>query len=382
MIPISYNYRNLLVRWKTTLMTACGFTLVVTALIVMLAFVNGVHTVCAVSGQPENVIVMKQGTFDEVLSQLNDHLLRQVEITPGVLRGSDGRPLCSRELFMVLTQWDDRIQDYRQLQARGVEPVALEVHSQVQIVEGRMFRRGSREMLLGRGVARQEQREVGQKLMVGQIEWDVVGIFEADGSSFESEVWCDVNQLAGHFHRDGTFSSAVLRTISPAAAVDVAADLRHSRAVSVEAKPEVDYYEQQAEQINIIYTGAIVIAVFMAIGAVFGVTNTMFAAIGERVKDIAMMRLLGFGRQEILLCFLLETLLIALVGGSLGSVLGYAVNGLTMNTALGAKSIAFAFKVDASILVMGAIFSLTMGIVGGLLPAMSAMRVQPLEAMR
>jgi putative ABC transport system permease protein len=131
-----------------------------------------------------------------------------------------------------------------------------------------------------------------------------------------------------------------------------------------------------------IRTGAIIIAVFMAIGAVFGVTNTMFAAIGERLKDIAVMRLLGFARGEILVSFLLEALLIAVVGGALGSLLGYAVNGLTLSTALGAKSVAFAFKVDLPILISGAVFALIMGIFGGLLPAMSAMRVDPLETMR
>lgn len=382
MIPVAYNYRNLLVRWRTTLMTSCGFTLVVMALIVMLAFVNGVRVVCARSGQPENVIVTKQGTSDEVLSQLTNHMVRQVEMMPGVLRGADGRPLCSRELFMVITQWNDRTQEYRYVQARGVEPMALEVHSHVRLAEGRMFRSNSREMIVGRGMARQEQIEVGQALTVGQIDWQVVGIFEADGSAFETEAWCDVNQLAGQFHRDGFFSTAVLRTIGPAAAAELAARLRQSRAVAVEAQPESEYYEQQAEQTNIIYTGALVISVFMAFGAVLGVTNTMFAAIGERIADIAVMRLLGFRRGEILASFLLEALLIALIGGVMGSLLGYAVNGWTLETALGAKSVAFAFQVDASILAVGAAFALAMGIVGGLLPALAAMRVEPLEAMR
>jgi putative ABC transport system permease protein len=382
MIPVSYNYRNLMVRWRTTLMTAAGFTLVIMALVVMLAFVNGVQLVCAGSGQAENVIVMKEGNFDEVLSQMDNHLVTQVEMTPGVLRGSDGRPLCSRELFMAITQWDDRSQSYHSFQARGVYPLALAVHSQVRIVEGRMFHRNCREVILGRGMARQERLEVGDRLPLGQVEWDIVGLFEADGASFESEAWCDITQLGAHFHRDGISSSVVLRTAGPAAALELADRLSHSRNIAVQAQTEPAYYEKQAEQTNVIRTGAFVIAVFMAIGAVFGVTNTMFAAIGERVKDIAVMRLLGFSRREIVISFLLETLLIALVGGLLGSALGYAVNGLTLSTALGAKSVAFAFRVDAPILAIGAAFALIMGSVGGLLPAMSAMRVDPLETMR
>jgi len=382
MIPVSYNYRNLMVRWKTTLMTASGFMLVVTALVIMLAFVNGVRTVCAGSGQAENVIVMKEGNFDEVLSQMDYHQVRQIEISPGILRDEHGRPLSSRELFMAITQWNTKTNDYFQIQVRGVEQVALQVHTQVNVLQGQMLRRNSREVIVGIGTARQFQLEVGHKLPLGQAEWDIVGIFEAGGSAFESEVWCDLKQLGGHFHREGIYSSVVLRTETPATAAEVVEYLENSRNVSVEAKTETDYYEQQAQQTDVIRVGALVIAVFMAIGAVFGVTNTMFAAIGERLKDIAVMRLLGFKRAEILISFLLETLLIAAVGGGLGLLLGYTVNGLTLNTFLGAKSVAFAFKVDTPILLVGALFALVMGVIGGLLPAMSAMRVEPLEAMR
>ncbi len=382
MVPASYNYRNLIVRWKTTLMTACGFMLVVAALIIMLAFVNGVRTVCAESGQPENVITMKQGCSDEILSQMDKRMVSRIEATPGVLRGDDGWPLASRELFMAITQRNEETQQYVQIQARGMYPVALLVHTQVRITRGRMFRRNHREVVLGIGVAREHQIHVGDKLPMGQLEWDVVGIFEAGGSAFESEAWCDMDQLAGHFHREGVYSSVVLRTASPAAAQQAVEYLENNRAVAVDVLSETDYYEKQAQQTNVLRAGAIVVSVFMAIGAVFGVTNTMFAAIGERVKDIAVMRILGFRRSEILISFLLETLLIALIGGALGMLFGYAINGLTLSTALGGKSVAFAFKVDAPILAIAGVFTLVMGVIGGLLPAMSAMRVEPLEAMR
>lgn len=382
MVPFSYSYRNLLVRWRTTLMTACGFMLVVMALIVMLAFVNGVQTVCAGSGEAQNVLVMKEGNFDEVLSQINHGMALKAETAPEVLRDSSGRLLSSRELFMALTQWDDELNTYYQLQARGVYPVAIAVHSQVRLMEGRMFRRNYHEVIVGRSMAFQRHIKLGDKIPIGYGRWEVVGLFEAAGSAFESEAWCDLNQLAEHFHREGIFSSVVLRTASPAAALRTVEYLKRSRQVAVEAKTEVAYYEQQAEQTNVIRTGAIVVAIFMAIGAIFGVTNTMFAAIGERVKDIAVMRLLGFQRRDILLSFLLEALLIAMIGGALGVLLGYAVNGLTLSTALGAKSIAFAFKVDTPILASAAIFAFLMGVIGGSLPAISAMRVDPLQSMR
>jgi putative ABC transport system permease protein len=283
---------------------------------------------------------------------------------------------------MPVTQWIAARKDYTQYQVRGVYPVALAVHTQIQITEGRMFRRNYREMIVGRSMARQENLRVGGKLPVGQIEWDIVGVFEAQGSTFESEAWCDLDQLSNHFHREGICSSVVLRTASPAAAEALARDLRNSKVVSVEAQTEVNYYEQQAQQTDTIRAGALVIAFFMSIGAVLGVTNTMFAAIGERIKDIAVMRLLGFRRGEILLSFLLESLFIAAFGGIVGSLLACGINGLTVNAALGGKSVAFAFNVDSTILTIGAVFAVTMGVIGGLLPAMSAMRVDALETMR
>lgn len=382
MVPVSYSYRNLMVRWRTTLMTAGGFMLVVMALIIMLAFVNGVRTVCAGSGEPQNVLVMKEGNIDEVLSQIDHDMARQAETAPEVLRDPQGRLLASRELFMALTQWDEARNEYYQLQVRGVSTAATAVHTQVQLVEGTMFRRNQHEVIVGRGMAYQRHLRLGDEIALGYDRWKVVGVFEAAGSAFESEAWCDLNQLAEHFHRQGIFSSVVLRTASPQAAERTVRYLTHSRRVAVEAKTEVDYYQEQAAQTDAIRIGALVVAAFMALGAVFGVTNTMFAAIGERIKDIAVMRLLGFRRREILTSFLLEALLIALVGATLGSLLGYGVNGLTLSTALGAKSIAFAFTVDAPILLAAIGFAFAMGVIGGLLPAVSAMRVDPLESMR
>ena len=382
MIPISYSYRNLLVRWRTTLMTAGGFMLVVMALIIMLAFVNGVRTVCAGSGEPQNVLVMKEGNIDEVLSQIDHDMARQAETAPEVLRDPQGRLLASRELFMALTQWDDERNEYYQLQVRGVSTAATAVHTQVRLVEGAMFRRNLHEVIVGRSMAYQRHLRLGDEIPIGYDRWKVVGIFDAAGSAFESEAWCDLMQLAEHFHREGIFSSVVLRTATPEAAQRTVRYLTQSRRVAVEAQTEVDYYQEQAAQTDTIRVGALIVAGFMALGAVFGVTNTMFAAIGERVKDIAVMRLLGFRRREIVLSFLLEALLIALVGATLGSLLGCAVNGLTLSTALGAKSIAFAFTVDAPILIAAVGFAFAMGVVGGLLPAISAMRVDPLDSMR
>lgn len=382
MVPVAYSYRNLLVRWKTTLMTAAGFTLVVAVLVVMLAFASGVQAVCAVSGQPENVICLGKGNTDEVLSRIDVNSARQVTAAPAVVCDDRGRALASRELYMMVTQRDEKTGHWEFISVRGVYETALDVHTQVHICEGRMLKRHCRELVVGRQLARAHGIRVGDQPSLGRLRWNVVGIFEAGGSGFESEYWGDLDQLAACFHRQATYTSVVLRTSNAAAAQETVRYLNESRRVAVDAATEMNYYARQAAQTEILRKGAIVIGVFMAIGAALGVTNTMFAAIGARTTDIAVLRILGFTQLQILVAFLLESELIAVIGGMLGSLLGYALNGLTLETAVGAKKVAFAFQIDAQVLTTVIMFTVVMGLVGGLLPALSAMRIKPLEALR
>jgi len=383
MIPVAYNYRNLFVRWKTTAMTALAFTLVVASLIAMQAFVSGVQTVCATSGEPENVLVMKLGATDEVMSQLDSATVTEVENAEGVQRDSSGRALASRELYMVITQQDPVTNLPHMLQVRGVMlPVALDVHRTLTIASGRMLQRNQGELVIGKGLQRERNFQLGQVLRMGRKNWRIVGVFDAGGSAFETEIWADLGELASQFRREGIYNSVVLRTPTPPAAEELAQRLADSRKLQVNAQTEIAYYKKQAEQTELIRTASLVIAAFMGIGAVFGITNTMFAAIGQRIKDIAVMRIIGFTRREILVCFLLEALLIAAFGGLCGAALGYAINGVTVNSGLGAKSLAFAFKVDRQALLTGAAFTAAMGFIGGILPALSAMRVRPLESLR
>ena len=381
MIPLSYNYRNLRVRWKTTLMTASGFTLVVAALVVMLAFINGIEVACATTGEAENVILLSKGNNDEVLSQMDRGLVAQVENTKGVLLDSSSRPVASRELFMVVHHQQEETGVFRFLQVRGVLPVAFRVHSRLHLIEGRNFRPSQSEIIIGKGVQRENHFQIGDQIDMGRKLWKVVGVFEASGAAFESEMWCDLNELASQFRREGLYSSVILRAATPRAAEEMAEQLAGSRSVSVEAMTEPRYYEKQSEQTKIMQTAAWVIAWFMGIGAMFGVMNTMFAAIGQRTKDIAVLRIMGFESGEILLSFLLEAILIALLGGLLGVALGAVANGITRTASLGARQIDFAFRVDGGILIFAALFTVVMGILGGLLPALSAMRIKPLEAL-
>ena len=381
MVPLSYNYRNLRVRWKTTLMTASGFTLVVAALVVMLAFINGIDAACANSGEAENVIVITKGNNDEVLSQMERSVVAQVENSKGVALDAAGQPLASRELFVVVHHRAEQSGEYRFLQVRGVLPGAFRVHSQLHLIEGRNFRAGQSEVMIGQGVQREEHFELGDTIEIGRKRWKIAGVFASGGAAFESEVWCDLNELASQFRREGLYSSVVLRAPNPAEAEELAERLCNSRRVSVEAATEPNYYQKQAEQTQILQTAAWVIAWFMGVGAMFGVMNTLFAAIGQRTKDIAVLRIMGFEARHILLSFLIEAILIAAIGGILGVALGAAANGLTRSVSLGARQIDFALRVDGNILIFAGVFSIMMGILGGLLPALSAMRIKPLEAL-
>src|SRR6516162_8357400 len=260
MIPLSYNFRNLRVRWRTTLMTASGFTLVVAALVVMLAFINGIEAACATTGEPENVILLSKGNNDEVLSQMERGLVAQVENTRGVALDASSQPVASRELFMVVHHRNDETGEFRFLQVRGVLPVAFRVHSQLLVREGRGFKRGQSEVIIGQAVRRETHLQVGDFIDMGRKRWKITGVFEAGGSAFESELWCDLNKLASQFRREGMYSSVILRTSSQHGAEELAEQLSASRSVNVEAMTEPKYYQKQSEQTKIMQTAAWVIA--------------------------------------------------------------------------------------------------------------------------
>jgi len=382
MVPVAYSVRNLRVRWKTTLTTASSFTLVVSALVLMLAFVRGVQRVCAISGEANNVVVLRQGSSDESFMKMDSNTVQQVESFAATAKDPDGLPLASRELFMFVSDFADRSGSAGTFQVRGVLPAAFKVHSEVKLVEGREMKRGIGEIVIGRGVHRQYKLSVGDELPIGRKTWRIAGIFDSGGSTFDSEIWCDISELASQFRREGVYSSVVIRTFGPREAVLLAEQLTANRSIGVDAQTEPAYYIRQAEQTQMIRNGVWVITVFMAVGAVFGVMNSMYAAVAQRTRDIAVLRVLGFARGEILVAFLIESLLIAAIGGSAGAAIAYAANGITHTAEIGWKTVEFAFTVDASVLIMASICTGLMGTLGGLFPAVTAMRVEPLEALR
>jgi ABC-type lipoprotein release transport system permease subunit len=412
-VPLRYNLRSLSVRWKTTVMTCLAFTCVVFLLILMLTFVNGMERTTQSSGQPGNVLVLSDGATDEVMSNLpagaEVERLPQ-EVQRKVLRTEDGkRYLATKEVYVIVSQPLMNVSALgatrRLTQMRGVNDaeLAARVHG-VKLIKGRWFAStGVLEVVLGEGIAaeiahdrQQASIEPGAEIELGPYKWKVVGLIRTTGTTFNSEVWTSDRNLATKtFGRENAYSSYVMRTASAADARYVADQIKNFRAEwSFDAWPENEYYAK-FNMTNQLFTAAIiVIAAIMAVGGALGITNTMFAVISQRVKDIGVLRILGYTGGQVLTSFQMESLAIGLVGGLLGcalSVLVYLVLGLfnvlTVNSIIssssgGGRSVVFELSLDAPTVLIGLLFSLFMGAVGGFLPAVSAMRLKPLESLR
>jgi ABC-type antimicrobial peptide transport system permease subunit len=414
-VPLNYNVRNLLVRWRVTLLTALAFTMVVGLLTVMLAFVNGMYKLTEGSGQPGNVIVLSDGATDELFSNLGFADTSDAGRHPNVLRNDKGEPLASWELYVVVNQPipEEAVQGTRRrrfLQLRGLDDPVIsgQVHGLPLYEGGKWFSgegvqplpngapgENAIQAVLGEGIARelgQDQKkpslQVGDIFEVGPRKWVVVGILQSSGSTFDSEIWAKGTLVGDTFGKKNAHTTAVFRTADAETAKTTAEDLTANyKKSAVQAKPETEYYDQLNATNQVFLYAIVFVAIFIAIGGVFGIMNTMFAAISQRTKDIGVLRILGFARWQILVSFFLEALLLAVIGGLLGCAVGSVANGWTATSIVGSgqgggKSVVLKLVVDANIVLVGLLFSLVMGFLGGLLPALSAMRLRPLESVR
>jgi putative ABC transport system permease protein len=416
-VPVSYNVRNLLVRWKTTVMTGLAFTLVVSLMTVMLAFVNGMTRLTEKSGQPGNVIVLADGATDETFSTLTFVDASDIERQPGVLKDENGAALCSKEVFVVVNQ-EVKIAAGEKPRRRFVQVRGVEDPTMAGFVHGLKLKEGSRwfseggveegaaageggapqvfiQAVLGNGLAaemgndRPERRPlvVGDTFPLGARTWKVVGILDSTGSTFDSEMWAKRARVGDDFGKQNSYSSYLIRTAGPEAALALTEDLKNYKKAALFPQTETEYFLKQGETSKQFLVAVIVVAVVMAIGGVFGVMNTMYAAISQRTKDIGVLRILGFARWQVLVSFLLESLVIALIGGLLGCAIGMLADGWTARSVVssgpgGGKSVVLQLVVSPEILLRGLLLSLGMGALGGFLPALSAMRLRALESLR
>ncbi|MFN0019088.1 MAG: ABC transporter permease [Pirellulaceae bacterium] len=418
-VPLRYNLRNLTVRWLTTLMTGLAFTLVIALMTGMLAFVNGMFHLTEQSGQPGNVMLMSEGSTDEAFSNLGRADVGQIELQPGILRDeATNQPFSSREAYISCNQLVENPAPGRPLrrivQIRGVDDpeMSARVHnltlasgvwfSQEGVLAGAAGEQNLVQAVVGEGIARElgldrtketlaaaknkQRLDVGDSFMLGEERMAIVGIIKATGSTFDSEIWAKRDRIGKSFGEEN-YSTLVVRTGGPTEALKLKEFFNDDYKLSaLQAYTETEYFESLAATNRQFLGATIVITAILSIGGVFGVMNTMFAAVSQRSKDIGVLRILGFSRLEVLCTFLLESLTLALLGGTLGCLLGCLVHGLKATSVVSggqsSKTVVLELLVSGDTISLGLLVTLLMGLFGGLIPSLLAMRLRPLESLR
>ncbi len=383
-LPVSYNVRSLWVRRKVTLLAVGGIALVVAVLIVLVAMAMGFRIALAATGAIDNAIVTQRGSTGELTSGIGRDAANVVSLDPRVARDAQGRPLASPELVVVAGVPARAGHRPINVLVRGVTPMAFAVRQGITIAEGRSFTPGLNEIIVGRQARdRATGLEIGRTLRLQRRDWRIVGIFRANNSGFESEIWGDYHATAGAFNRGG-YQSVTVRLTDRATLAAYNADLTRNPRMQVEAVQERQYYENQSGQVSgALLALAIFVALVMGVGAVFGAMNTMYAIVAARTREIGTLRALGFSRLSILVSFVIESTSLALVGGALGCVLALPANGITSAAGgVNFSEIAFAFKITPGAIVTGMILALLIGIAGGLLPSVRAARMPITVALR
>ena len=384
-IPIIYNLRSLKQRPASTITTALGMALVVAVFIAMMALSNGFMAALVSTGSPDNVIVLRKGANQEMNSGIARQTASIITGMPFVATGSDHLPLVSPETFVVVPLERRNNAGMANVVVRGVNPKAFEVRKGIRITEGRTFRSGAREVVVGTAFAsRFPNSDVGATIRFADADWTVVGHFTADGSSFESEIWGENEQMMPVF-RGEIFQSVTFRMKDPGSFDGIKQALEGDSRLQADAFREDEFYANQSTMLaTILKFIAIFVASIMAVGAVFGAVNTMYAAVASRAPEIGVLLTLGFRPRSVMSSFLLEAILIAALGGVLGCLIALPINGLVTSTTNWASfsEVAFAFRVTPVLLLNGMIFAVTMGIIGGLLPARAAARQHVVDALR
>ena len=383
-IPIAYNLRNLIVRKTTTVMTALGIGLTVAVLVADLALVEGLRSAFKASGHPLQLIVLRKGSNAEVNSSVTREALQVLKVKPGLAVNSAGEAMASPEVLAIINLPGVDSPLGMNLTVRGVTPIGIEMRD-LKLQQGRWFQSGQREIVVGKSVAkRYPNAHLGKRVHFGKGDWDVVGVFDAGESAINGEIWGDLNQIDSDYNRLDTVGSVLVRASDSAMVQSLINSLEDDRQLGVNAVREREYYEQQTSSGAPLQFFGMLVAVIMAVGSSFAAMNTMYAAVARRAKEIGTLRVLGFSRGSIMLSFLIESLLLALIGGALGCLLALPINGVTTGVGNFAtfSEVAFDFRIGPGAMLAGIIFALVVGAIGGLFPAGSAARKEILTALR
>jgi putative ABC transport system permease protein len=384
-IPFSYIFRNLWTRKLTTILTAAGMGLVVFVFAAVLMLDAGLKKTMVGTGSFDNVVMIRKGSETEIQSGVSREQASLVESMSNIARGPDGKPVVSKESLILISLNKKGQERGSNIVTRGISPLGLTMRPQAKIIRGRLFREGSSEVIVGRNVNEQfDGAEIGQSLRFGGRDWQIVGIFDAQKSAFDSEVWGDVEQLMQSFRR--TSFSSVIAQLSRSDGFDkLVADVDDDIRLNLQTKREQIFYEDQSRALSTFITIlGTVLSVIFSLGAMIGAAITMYSAVATRTGEIGTLRALGFRRPSILAAFLLESLLLAMVGGLAGLFFATFLQAITIST-LNIQSfsqLAFSFVLTPKIIIQTILFSLLMGFIGGFLPAIKASRMKIVDSLR
>jgi putative ABC transport system permease protein len=384
-LPLKYNFRNLIVRKSSTLATAFTIGLTVAVYLLVMALAQGIDQTLASSGEPLNLIVLRAGSTAELNSFVTHENLRDVMYLDGVAREGD-KPLAAPELITLIYKARKGMTQGSNIQIRGVGPMSTKLRSAFQMIAGRNFQPGLAEAIVSRRIAERFQgMGIGDKFRVQTTDYTVVGLFDAGGKAFESEIWVDLNSLASATKRDQGSSSVLLRVNNSAALDALSKRISDDQRLQLKAVSERQFYEDQQGAVSgVLKALAVFIAFIMAVGAAFAGMNTMYAAVARRTKEIGTLRVLGFKRRSILAAFVLESIAISIVGAVIGILVALPLNFVSTGTAnfLTFSEIAFNFRVTPRLMLWALAFGTVIGLFGSLLPSIRAARFKIVDALR
>jgi len=388
MIAVNYNVRSLLVRKATTIATALGIGLVVFVLAAAIMLWFGIEKTMVGAGRPDNAVVLRKGSDTEMASSIEIATINLIVAAPGVKRDAANTSLGAGEIVVVIAQAKSGTEgQVSNVLVRGVTEASLKIRPDIRVVDGRPPQPGTDEVMIGKGlVDKFAGMQIGSSFQLKKNRpVKVVGVFEAGGSSFESEVWADIDTARTSFGREGVVSSVIVQLDSPAKFDAFRATIESDKRLGLEALLEPRYYEKQSEGTRIFVLAlGIVISVFFSIGAMIGALITMQAAVAQRQREIGTLRALGFSRISILFSFLLESVVLALAGGVVGAIAAFCMGfvKISMMNFATWQEVTFSFDPNPKVLVIAILVAGAMGLVGGFFPAFRAARVSPIEAMR
>ena len=385
-LPVTYNVRNVFVRWRTTGFTVLGVTLVVAVYVLLQSMAAGIQQSSGNTGDPRNIMIVRKGSTAESSSLITREQFRLLPYLPEIARDAQGRPLVSADVIVLISLPRRDGKGEANVVMRGISPIGMELRPQVKLAQGRWFTPGQREIVVSTRMAgRFANFEIGRSFKTSGKELTVVGWFDGGGSAFDSEIWMDTDEARSIFDREN-YSSVLMRLADGASASSLTNRVETDKRLVLRAEPEVAYYTAQTKSASLFVFLGNFLAVAMSIGAVFAAMNTMYASVGARTREIGTLRVLGFRRRAILFGFIIEGAFLALIGGVLGCAAAWVLHlyfGTTATMSFESFSeMMFRFRITPPLVIKGLVFSVIVGVMGSLLPAVRASRLPVMAALR